>query len=309
MIKPVMYHYVQKYDDRLHSLYYLHKDNFEKQLDFFESRWGVITRSEWEDALSGGKIGEKVLLTFDDSLKCHYEYVASILKHRKMFGIFYVPTAPYTAGKTLMVHKVHQILASIPADQIYDTMRKLISPNELISNHDNIFGSQIYEFQKTDSVIKAIKICLNFHLKDSVRERVVDELYDLLGGRFSVDEYYCSIKELKSLQDDGHVIGAHTDGHYVLSTLSKTEQRNQMKRSIDFLLNCDLYTHNTLCFPHGRVYSINDDTIALCKELNLDYCFMVDPRDLSYSDLQDCRYRLPRYDCTDFDYGKSNYQK
>ena len=130
-----------------------------------------------------------------------------------------------------------------------------------------------------------------------------------LGNSFSVHDYYCSIEELKKLRDNGHIIGAHTDGHYVLSTLTKAEQRYEMKRSIDFLLSCNLYTHNTLCYPHGRAYSINDDTVAVCEELNLDYCFMVDPRDLSFSDLQNCRHKLPRYDCTNFVYGKSNYQK
>jgi len=47
MIRSIMYHYVQEYSNNLRRLKFLNVDDFEKQLDFFESEYGFLDRDEF----------------------------------------------------------------------------------------------------------------------------------------------------------------------------------------------------------------------------------------------------------------------
>ena len=108
-MKAIMYHYVQEFDNNLPNFRYLDINNFKKQIDFFEKYFGFVSRKEWNDILLQRKIGEhkgKVILTFDDGLKCHFDYVYQELKKRGLWGIFYVPSNPYKKNKLLDVHRI-----------------------------------------------------------------------------------------------------------------------------------------------------------------------------------------------------------
>ena len=84
-MKAVMYHYVREYDSRLPFFKFLDVKNFEKQLDYFTSEYGFVSKEEWVQVLNEKSLGNtkgKILLTFDDAMSCHYDYVFSELKKR-----------------------------------------------------------------------------------------------------------------------------------------------------------------------------------------------------------------------------------
>ena len=79
-----MYHYVQKANRDLPYFRYLDFDNFRKQLDFFSKNYLFATRDEWDQLISGNLNDDhekKIILTFDDSLSCHYDYVSKELEN------------------------------------------------------------------------------------------------------------------------------------------------------------------------------------------------------------------------------------
>ena len=109
-MKAIMYHYVRKYDFAKPNFRFLEISNFKKQLDFFEKEYGFVKRTDWDSILKTKKIEDnkgKILLTFDDALSCHYEYVFPELEKRGLWGIFYVPTFPYQNNKIIDVHRIH----------------------------------------------------------------------------------------------------------------------------------------------------------------------------------------------------------
>jgi len=84
-MKAIMYHYVQEDREKLPFFKHLNIGDFRKQLDFFESEYGFVTFDEWSRFAKTGVLPEtpeKILLTFDDGLSCHYEYVFPELKSR-----------------------------------------------------------------------------------------------------------------------------------------------------------------------------------------------------------------------------------
>ena len=128
-MKAIMYHYVRKFDPSLPNFRFLDVRNFEKQLDFFQDQFGFVSKSEWLDALKRKKLGDaegKVILTFDDAMFCHYDYVYKILSKRNLWGIFYVPTQPYQKGKVLDVHRIHLLCGAYSGNELLSTLKALL---------------------------------------------------------------------------------------------------------------------------------------------------------------------------------------
>ena len=71
--------------------------------------------------------------------------------------------------------------------------------------------------------------------------------------------------------------------------------------SLDEIINSNFKTY---CHPYGAHYDFNINTIDLLNKLNIDYSFMVDPREITEKDFKFSRQNLPRYDCNKFKYGE-----
>ena len=96
-MKIIMYHYIQEFNKDLPFFSFLHINDFKKQLDYFQSKYYFPSYNEFKKYLNNEiDLSENsIVLTFDDGLKCHYEYVLPELKKRNLWGIFYITAAPY----------------------------------------------------------------------------------------------------------------------------------------------------------------------------------------------------------------------
>jgi peptidoglycan/xylan/chitin deacetylase (PgdA/CDA1 family) len=81
-VKPVMYHYVRPAAPGLPYFPYLSLADFERQLDDFASDYGFVDRDAFIRWADGGPAPAGVLLTFDDGLRDHVEYVLPALQAR-----------------------------------------------------------------------------------------------------------------------------------------------------------------------------------------------------------------------------------
>ena len=85
-MKIVTYHYIQEYSKQLPFFNFLHINDFKKQLDYFQNNYIFPSYIEFKKYLNGDiDLPENsIILTFDDGLKCHYEYVLPELKKRNL---------------------------------------------------------------------------------------------------------------------------------------------------------------------------------------------------------------------------------
>ena len=79
-MKAIMYHYVSPKLDEFPNLNRLDLDSFIKQLDYFNDKYGFISQNDFLESIIEGKKNDGVILTFDDGLLCHYQYVFHELK-------------------------------------------------------------------------------------------------------------------------------------------------------------------------------------------------------------------------------------
>ena len=98
-MKPVMYHYVRPSAGGLPHFPYLSLADFERQLDDFASDYGFVGREDFVRWVEGGPAPGGVLLTYDDGLRDHAEFVLPALQARGLFGLFYVSSGPAMAGR------------------------------------------------------------------------------------------------------------------------------------------------------------------------------------------------------------------
>jgi len=308
-MKAIMYHYVQEFDNNLPNFRYLDINNFKKQIDFFEKYFGFVSRKEWNDILLQRKIGEhkgKVILTFDDGLKCHFDYVYQELKKRGLWGIFYVPTKPYKENKLLDVHRIHLLTGAFNGKDLLAILLKLVDEEMMPDKKIDLFRKKTYLCQNNYSGITEFKRILNYFVSYKYRENLIDKVSHELGYKFDVKNFYVSKKNLKIMSDNGNLIGSHTVTHPLMSKLNQEEQLFQIKDSFLFLNHMKINSEKTYCHPYGGFHSFNENTIDLLNKEGIEYSFNVENRELEESDLTKSRQYLPRYDCNQFPHGKAS---
>jgi peptidoglycan/xylan/chitin deacetylase (PgdA/CDA1 family) len=308
-MKAIMYHYVREPMERLPNFRYLHVDNFRKQLDFFESQGGFVSRDEWSDFVTFGtipKLAGKHLLTFDDAMSCHFDYVYPELVRRGLWGIFYVPAKPYTANIVLNVHRVHLLCGAFDGLELLALAKSIVTEDMVFSERREEFSKFTYTTQKNLSGVSEFKRLINYFAREEMRTEILQQISTRLNYNSSPDGFYVSEAGIKTMSDNGMLIGSHTMSHPVMSKLSRELQKDEIERSFEFLSGLCRSSHKTYCHPYGGFHSFDQNTIELLRSVGVDFSFNVEPRDIEAVDHANSIQFLPRYDCNLFTHGKAS---
>lgn len=308
-MKAVMYHYVREYDPTHPNFRFLDINNFRKQLDYFHHNFGFVTRQEWLDFISSGQLPQvsgKVVLTFDDALSCHYNYVLPELLTRGLWGIFYIPVQPYLDGRILDVHRIHQLCGALNGDDLLRVLMSMINDDMIPDRKIQEFRKLTYKHQTNLSGVSEFKRILNYFINYKHVSQVIDNISIHFGYQFKPQDIYVPYDKLSHLKDNGMFIGSHTVTHPVMSKLNAADQRLEIDKSFDFLEAFFEKDQKTYCHPYGGFHSFDQNTIQALKENNVVYAFNVDPREISSEDHSKSKYFLPRFDCNLFPHGTAS---
>jgi len=296
----VMYHYVRPKEQT--RLRYLSVESFNEQLDYFQSMWGIITRSQWERYREGKELPKGVLLTFDDGLKDHIKTVKPILESRGLFAVFYVCTNPLQ-NTPLTVHLTHAVLASTEPERVWDYLNSIgvVREYEFYRSEKT---KQAYSRHDSVELVKDIKRIFNWCSTQRNQNEVIREVY----LKFSkenikdfVESWYLNADDLKELLDADLEIGSHTCSHTLLSNLSLEQQEKELRVSKEILEELVTDPVKGFCFPYGGKHSYSRGTIHLLDRLGYTESFSVDHRTINEG--QHGVFELPRFDCNFFPSG------
>ena len=305
-MKAVMYHYVREFNTALPNFRFLDVENFRKQLDFFGATYGFVTFDEWCRYLTDGSMPSaegKVLLTFDDAVSCHFQYVFRELRGRDLWGMFYVPTAPYTERKILDVHRIHLLCGAFRGTELLEYALSVVSPDMISPNLPEAFDKKTYTNQVNEDGISEFKRLLNFSIDYRYRSEVLDAIGRKFRFHFPVEDFYIKPDQIAEMASHNMLIGSHTKTHPVMSKLSLEEQSIEVDSSFDFLSSICRPQLRTYCHPYGGAHSFNEDTVDLLKKRKVDFSFNVESREIRSEDrLQSIQF-LPRFDCNQFPFG------
>lgn len=305
-MKAIMYHYIREYDSHLPFFKFLDLKNFRLQLDYFEKEFGFVTIDEFKETiLNKNKIhSNKVVLTFDDGLNDHYKYVFPELVKRNLWGIFYVPTLPFSKHKFLAAHIIHLLSGSVEISKLNLQLESLMSEEMIPDMKVKEFREETYKNQNNSRELDSFKRILNYYMNYSDRDLILKKLIVMNNINVKLEAFYLKINEIKEMENEGMMFGSHSESHPVMSKLKYKEQEDEVKDSF-YLLDsiCSSSRIKTFCLPYGGFHSFNSKTIEILNKNNCDFTFSVESRDIDMNDLNFNIQSLPRYDCNEFKFG------
>ena len=308
-MKAVMYHYIREYDRELPNFRYLDFKNFQKQLDFFSSNFGFLTRQELDKLVRNVDCESsrgKILLTFDDATACHYHYVFPELEKRGLWGIFYIPSAPYLQKKLLDVHIVHMLCGKHNGKELLMNLLKLVEAEMLVPSEQQKFNFSTYTTQKNFDGVTEFKKIINYFIEPKFRGPILDALLKMYGIKADSSNFYMKLDELKKIDASQSILGAHTVNHPVMSKLVSKEQEKEIKGSFDFLNTICTPYYKTYCHPFGGNGTFNNETLKLLELEKVNFSFCVNPRKITKNDWKENSHSLPRFDCNQFNFGSAS---
>ena len=307
-MKPVMYHYVRPTVDALPYFAYLSLLDFQRQLDSFERSCGFVDRNAFVTWVKGGPAPDGVLLTFDDGLRDHSEFVLPILRARSLFGLFYVSSGPATTGRILDVHKVHLVLGRMGADSTVAWLQSN-APEHLPTNNDIRLATSRYGHQNSNEITRYLKWLLNWHLSAAQREEILGGLFEyaFAGRPPKWQDIYLDEGALRELSDAGMGVGPHSHTHEISIRLSSDQQKKEIALSCDFVEANGGSRQWGYCYPYGSRSAFSQKTQSAVAEAGCPFAFALDARDIATPLSEVERYALPRYNCNAFPYGAVSY--
>ena len=306
-MKVVMYHYVRPSTGLCHFAY-LQLDNFRKQLDWFATKWGFVGRNSFCSWLGGGEAPHGVLLTFDDGLRDHVEFVLPVLRERRLFAIFYVSTSPIETGVVLDVHKVHLALGRLggPASVAW---LEVHAPAVWRAAAKERRASAHYAAQASDEATKQVKQFFNWCLKPQDRRALLDGLLDFAfgGAPPKPGEVYLDAAGLRALADNGMGVGPHGHNHMVLANLQTEAQVNEIQTSCDVIERLGGSRQWGFCYPYGTSSAFDSRAEKAVADAGCPFAFAVEGSDIDLP-LREARcFALPRHNCNSFPYGAASF--
>ena len=310
-LRFVMYHYIREFNAELPFLRFLNFSDFKKQLDLFQQHYAFPSQSQLVAYINGdtqalSQTRPNMVLTFDDGLADHYNYVLPELKRRGLWGIFYVPTAPAQHGIILDVHKVHLLLGRYEGSVVLREAEEILRSMKAEIKEERIaeFRDFTYKTQTNDAATTKFKRLMNYFLTPECREKVLTNLMNLFfpGGSEELGRvWYMNTDQLRTMHECGMLLGAHTVTHPVLSTLTLEAQRLEVVKSLDFVADLQASIHTggkslqirTFCFPYGTSVAYNNDTLSILEE-TCEFTLDVDPQDCTVEIVSRRRQSLPR---------------
>jgi hypothetical protein len=231
-MKAVMYHYVRPFDPSYPNFKNLHIEDFQKQLDYFEAKYGFVKKEDFLSSFEKKELPKGVVLTFDDGLSCHYNFVFPELKKRNLWGIFYIPTSPYTNQKILDVHRTHLLLGKYNAYDLYSYLTSIVNDSMIDKSKVDEFKKFTYNTQINDEYTLIFKRMTNYFIDYKHREKVMDELmkYFFPNENELINSFYVSENQIKEMHQEGMIIGSHTVNHPVMSRLNELDQKKRNRK-------------------------------------------------------------------------------
>ncbi len=179
----IMYHYVRPIKGTdFYNIKGLELHKFERQLDFLEENYKIVTLEEIKLAISN-KIrlpNNSCWLTFDDGFLDHYKYVLPELKKRKLQGTFFPAVGPIFSNKILDVHAIHFIIATMSnPKELKQNLDKLCLKNN-IKEEDLLLLWKNYgkpnRFDEASTIY--VKRLLQHALPEDMRSVIIEKLFE-----------------------------------------------------------------------------------------------------------------------------------
>lgn len=306
-IKIITYHFIKKENDNLlKKINGVTINHFKKQISYLKKNYKIISM---EDLISNYnkkfiEDGKKVILTFDDGYRCHYDYVFPILKKNKIKGCFY-PTVRGTLTKKLINVNQIQYLVKYSTDtkRLFLEIKNYINKYNLVKNLDlkikKFMNNKQQKFSRNyDSKFDAIcKFVLQNLIPEKNKDKVVNFFFNKNRPKnltnYKMKNFYLKKKHIMEMIDNGMHFGIHGNWHFNWKHLNNNKIKKEINISTNFLIKLGINKNNlTCCYPWG---GFNNSTFFLLNKKNFKIGLTTLHGKINYKNFNN-RLILPRID-------------
>ena len=280
VLTTVMYHYVRDLPgSRFPRIKGMLTDAFRRQVAFLKDQYEMVDLESALAFIRGDYQPTRnlCLLTFDDGLKDHLTAVLPILTEQHIQGIFFVSTSYLDRCEVSSVHKNQILMAAVPFEEY--RQEALVKLRELAPEiSTEVSAEHVCKTYRWDAPeVAAFKYLINFVLSDTLRQRLLNHLFERYVGSEQVmaQEWYLSWQDAQQLQDAGMVIGGHAHQHNVaLSALNDNAQRQDLERCASLLRSrLKPQTLWPFAYPWGKPDTFTPATVELLQRLGFCCAF------------------------------------
>ena len=297
----IMYHYVRPAEAS--NLRILTIDNFVSQLNYIEKNFGFVNRQDWFHYQNTGELPSGALLTFDDGLKDHFNFVLPELEKRGLFAIFYVCTNPLQ-GFPLAVHLSHAILANKSISEVLKSFSDDFK--DMTMNLDRK-AMLAYVNQDYSELEKNFKRAINWSLNRVEFQHVLLETFSKITGKSNTEflnEWYLNENEIKHISQRGFEIGSHSCSHNLMIDLDDLNLFYELSQSKQILQDVTGEDIKSFAYPFGGEDSYRKAIFTVLQQVGYKDAISVNPLPIKdFQNLSSYNYELPRFDCNLFPFG------
>lgn len=220
------YHFIgDNYPPYVRHLYRQIKPReFLDDLEFLLKHYQPATVDDLKRFSADGKKSNKplFLLSFDDGLKECYEVVFPVLKQKGIQAAFFVNSG-FADNKALFYRfKISLLIEKAISRAGKTSLNKLTDYLGIVNLKEDELAGKLLQLKYSDTQkLETIAHILNAGF---------DEI-------LNAEKPYMSMEQLKKLNSEGFLIGAHSVDHPLFSDLSEAEQISQVSQSMDFVNN------------------------------------------------------------------------
>ena len=208
-----------------------------------------------------------VLLTFDDGLRDHYEFVAPILEEYDIRGLFFVNSQQYQLGCSLLIHRWHAIRERIPHLVDNQVFKKLVE--SLDTKNFDIRSAIRWD----DGAMANFKYCFNYRMSEKEQTFVVTTLESEFGlNPPAVEKIYMTPTEISDLVRRGHLVASHSHAHSCLARLTESELRHDLNQSFDFITSVG-GDRRVFAYPFGKSESFSTEVMDVISSVGVQVAF------------------------------------
>lgn len=245
--------------------------NIYKNLKWMKNNFNVVTLDEMFEEPSKGKVA----VTFDDAYNSVLEEAFPVLEDLQIPATIFINGRSFDT-KCIWRHKVRFLISNNLVEEFLDaneSYKPLLNRNNfyLVSKSPDVSSLQIDQ---------AISLFLE-------RKKI------------DIDDFSYILREPKQLIN--HTLltyGNHGYNHYLLSSLTESQQEDEILRNKEFLKSLSVPTSKIFAVPFGRENDFTSRTIQILK--NLEYTgFLYSRNSINLSDkgnYQQKAYSLPGMD-------------
>lgn len=266
--KFLLYHGVSGYNNyrgiENFSKKHISKKLFLKQMLFLKKNCDVISLDKLEKYKREKNIKKNtVLISFDDGFENNFKVAAPILKKLNLPCIFYISTGMIGKNDMFWVDKIEDIINRTKVKYLdIDLEKKIRFP--LNSKLEKIKAvEQIKKFSKSVSAIKKNKLIKRLSIILKIKP----------SNKYSKNYRIMNWQQVKKLaSNDLFEIGGHSLNHDILTRLSVSEMKKNIKQSISLLekkLNKKIKHYS---YPEGQSTDYNDNIKKYLRSLGIKIC-------------------------------------